>query len=140
MDRADGSRAATLRRDLPAELESIGLARVAVADVLAGPLDEPIDLVLVGDVQLAVSELVTNAVAHGAAPITLEVGTTDSSVTCVVTSSLGEGDPPHPERALAPGPASRSGRGLAIVRSLADTVTTTITGDTLAVRCEFRRR
>ena len=61
------------------------------------------------DVELVVSELVTNAVLHGGDPITLTLDVGD--VVLVVVSDGGEGVP----RAGDGGPDGEGGRGLAMV-------------------------
>lgn len=69
------------------------------------------------DLAVVVSELVTNAVRHGAPPVTLEIDTTDDAVTVVVEdASPGR---PGPVEALED---AEGGRGLSLVEALsADT-------------------
>ena len=72
---------------------------------------------LVDDVRLVVSELVTNAVRHGMAPVTLDVDAVDSDGrhrVVVVCRDAGPWD------GTAPSPVG--GRGLQLVRALATDV------------------
>lgn len=123
---------------LAPDLGSVGTARDIVAAEM-GSIDAPRDG-LVADVQLAVSELVTNAVSHGTEPITLSIEITDGSIVCRVGSGIRETQTmPDLVELRAPGPDGRSGRGLAIVRSLADILTSSRRDGRLEVRTEFAR-
>ena len=95
----------------------------------------------VGDMELAVSELVTNAVEHGInEPVTVNIAvvaeppTVDISVRSVRSSS-GIADP---STWSGPLPAVRTGRGLAIVRAVSDTVSVEEDDETVTVHCTFR--
>ncbi len=86
-------------------------ARRAVRQALGGTVHEP----RLDDVQVAVSELVTNAVLHGHEPISLRVVSDDLRVRLEV----------HDASPLSPSftmldPAAVTGRGLLLVVSLAD--------------------
>ncbi len=140
MESADPRTSSQRRRDLAPTLESVGTARDFVVDVLDDLAPTPIASSLVADVQLAVSELVTNAVIHGAAPIVLQIELTDSEMICTVTSSVA-GQLATPATELAPPSASvRSGRGLLIVDAVADAVQFDTDGSTWSVTCTFHVR
>jgi anti-sigma regulatory factor (Ser/Thr protein kinase) len=68
---------------------------------------------LADDLAVVVSELVTNAVRHGAPPVILEIDTTDESVTVVVAD--GAPGRPGPQQALED---AEGGRGLTLVEAL----------------------
>jgi anti-sigma regulatory factor (Ser/Thr protein kinase) len=87
-------------------------ARGAVRDLCANrSADE-----LVTDVELVVSELVTNAVTHGAGEITLTVTLVRNSSVTLSVLDEGDGRP----RLRNVGAGSGHGRGLALVARLAD--------------------
>jgi anti-sigma regulatory factor (Ser/Thr protein kinase) len=118
-------------------LESVGTARDFVVEVLADLASTPIASSLVADVQLAVSELVTNAVIHGAAPIVLQIELTDSAVICTVTSSVAGLLAALATELAPPSTSVRSGRGLLIVNAVADAVQFDADGATWSVTCTF---
>jgi len=123
---------------LPAQASSAGEARAFVARVLVGQVPDRV----VGDLRLVVSELVSNAVTHGAAA-TVKVVVDLSDDGWVALEVVGGGDLPpalsDPGRwAIAPVDAV-SGRGLGIVRALVDEVATATVDGEVAVRCRMRR-
>ena len=121
-------------------LESIGSARDFVAEVLgASSVQPPIDPALVADVQLVVSELVTNAVSYGSGPAEVALTITTSQVQCSVTS-VRHDEPPTLQGVTAPPPSSRTGRGLAIVNALTDSLVATMEDSTWTADCRFDRR
>jgi anti-sigma regulatory factor (Ser/Thr protein kinase) len=65
------------------------------------------------DLALVVTELVTNAVRHGAPPVGLEIDPGEHAVTVVVTD--GSSDEPRPRDAA---PTDEGGRGLELVEAL----------------------
>jgi anti-sigma regulatory factor (Ser/Thr protein kinase) len=68
------------------------------------------------EAELLVSELATNAVLHGAPPVTVRVECDGSVGLCV---SVTDHDP-HPPRELAAGPDDESGRGITLVDLISD--------------------
>jgi anti-sigma regulatory factor (Ser/Thr protein kinase) len=91
--------------------------------------------------RLIVSELVSNAIQHGKGPVSVSLDLSDPAwlqleVTCRGALPVALGDPSQWTIAPADGV---SGRGLGIVRSLADEVTATTRGDELSVTCRLRR-
>lgn len=89
--------------------------------------------VSLGDVELAVAELTTNSVVHGAGSGILRMWAEDGRVVCEVhdggqlTDPLAGRRPPHPTR---PG-----GRGLLLVHQLADLVRVHTGSDGTTIRC-----
>ncbi len=95
---------------LPHEPSSAGLART----YLRGVLDDWGTSERIEDAMLLVTELIANAVIHGSAEVRLDVDIEDS----VLRVRVADGSPVLPRKPDAS--ASGSGRGLAIVESLAD--------------------
>jgi GAF domain-containing protein/anti-sigma regulatory factor (Ser/Thr protein kinase) len=91
------------------EPDAVSHARHWVADSLAGTPHAD----LVPDAELVVSELVTNAILHGSAPVTVRVAVGTS-----VRIEVGDGSRTAPVRARARTDAM-TGRGLALVAALA---------------------
>ncbi len=141
MAAAEPRRVSLERRTFPPGLKSIGSARDLVADVLGHhDVRPPIDPSLVADVQLVVSELVTNAVSHSSSPTVVEVAITTTHLRCSVTSVRDDDPPPAMAPFVTPPASSRSGRGLTIVHALADVVVAAGEQSAWAVDCEFARR
>jgi anti-sigma regulatory factor (Ser/Thr protein kinase) len=119
-------------RALPADVSQ---ARHEVAAFLAA---RGVSSMVVDDVELVTSELVTNAVVHGRrGSIGVEVDTESEIV--VTVSNLGPAHliPPIDEwRAVSP--LAPSGRGLGIVRRLCDDVAVLEIDDTTVVVCRRR--
>lgn len=67
------------------------------------------------DAQLAISELVGNALRHGRQPIEVEVSWTDSGV----LMSVADSGPLRPHLLSAPSGSAESGRGLQLVQAVA---------------------
>jgi len=112
--------------------------RQAAAEVLdlAGP-----ESGLPGDLELAVSELVTNAIEHGLEePVTVIVAATAGNVVVSVRSVRTPSGIADPSTWASPVPAVRTGRGLAIVRSISDEVSVDADEATVTVHCTFHLR
>lgn len=106
------------RVELAADMANVGLARRAVRDGLSGLPDS-----IVGDLQLIVSELVTNAIDHGpAGSVIVEIHRDDHVVGATVTSPAPPTELRSPDTWTIPDAEATSGRGLAIVRQVADEV------------------
>ncbi|HUS43316.1 MAG TPA: ATP-binding protein [Ilumatobacteraceae bacterium] len=134
MESADGPHQRK-RRDFVSTSESIGAARDFVRDVLG---EAEVDDATSGDAVLAVSELVTNAVVHGAGgPISVRIETTTDELVVLVRST--GGPLPDPATWTSPVGGGPTGRGLSIVRSLADDVTADVDGTVVTLSCTFRR-
>lgn len=135
MESADGLHQGG-ERDFVSVPESIGDARDFIRGVLR---DDAVAPGIIDDVTLVVSELVTNAVGHGSGgPVTVRIETAPDEVVCVVRST--GGPLPDPATWRSPGVSGRTGRGLAIVRALADAVEVEVDGSSVVLRCRFRRR
>lgn len=75
------------------------------------------------DVQLVASELVTNALEHGArGVVTLDVVVDGSTATLTVTSTGSSTGIPHPGLWKFPEPTQVTGRGLALTRAMSRSV------------------
>jgi serine/threonine-protein kinase RsbW len=123
---------------LPASLDSLRIARHALQRALRDVGWEP---EAASPVVLAAAEAVANAIVHGSTPqssvqVGLEV-TPDHARVRVVDE--GRGGPP-PVCPVAPPPAeSTHGRGLLIMRAVADRCSVRAEGDGTEVVLEFRR-
>ena len=125
-------------RTFTATNSSIGSARRFVRDATADVMDGR-EQDLRSDLELAVSELVTNAVEYGTdAPITVSVTVTPANVVVSVRSERSSSEIADPSTWAGPLPAMRTGRGLAIVRAISDDVAVDADDSTVTVRCTFR--
>jgi len=106
------------RLEVPPSFEEVGTARRFVRRELSSASPD-----LAGDMQLIVSELVSNAIEHGASErVLVEISVSSTKVVMSVESQGFVDQLPRLEQwALAPADEV-SGRGLGIVRDLADTV------------------
>jgi anti-sigma regulatory factor (Ser/Thr protein kinase) len=96
---------------LPADAHAPGIAR-AFVERHSGDLPAE----LIDDAMVLVSELVSNAVLHGQPDIRLQVRVRSPGIGVAVSDKGGDLPPEHPAR---PSPNATSGRGLAIVDTLA---------------------
>jgi anti-sigma regulatory factor (Ser/Thr protein kinase) len=125
-------------RTFSAETSSIGDARRFVRDATAGSMNGRGDD-LAGDLELAVSELVTNAVEYGLdVPVTVTVAVMPDAIVVSVRSARTSSAIADPSTWAGPLPAMRTGRGLAIVRSVSDDVTVAADDSSVTVHCTFR--
>ena len=97
------------------------------------------DRCIIDDLRLAASELVTNALEHGEhEPVVVELGVSTGVVSLSVTSrSPHDHVAPVSDWAVADA-AEITGRGLGIVRTLADDVSVTRGGEMLTITVERR--
>ncbi|MET0145655.1 MAG: ATP-binding protein [Ilumatobacteraceae bacterium] len=128
--------AARLVFDVSSLPEEVAVARHAVVAFLTS---HGVSSVVVDDMELVTSELVTNAIIHPAAHdlVHIEVGATDTVE--LLVSNVGPADaiPAIDEWQPAP-PFATSGRGLGIVRRLCDDVDVEQVGDRAVVTCRRR--
>ena len=137
----NGSTSSRIHRQVfPATASSVHAARTFVTSVL---ITEPVSADSISTLRLVVSELVSNAVQHGNHDDGVEVAIDlmdDVWLRVVVTSG---GEPPFAISDLAQwniaSPDAASGRGLGIVRSLADEVSCTAADGVVTVRCRVHR-
>lgn len=130
----------TAVRTFAGRTSSIGEARRFVRDAVAAVVAEPgCRGELGGDLELSVSELVTNAVEY--APdqaVTVMVDISEPTVVISVRSARTSSGIADPSTWAGPLPAMRTGRGLAIVRSVSDDVSVDVDEATVTVSCAFR--
>jgi anti-sigma regulatory factor (Ser/Thr protein kinase) len=120
---------------LRARPADVSEARHAVASFLA---DHGVSSIVVDDMELVTSELVTNAVVHGRrGSIGLEVDTEGEIVVTVSNVGPARLIPPI-DQWRAASPLAPSGRGLGIVRRLCDDVAVLEIDDTTVVVCRRR--
>lgn len=102
------------------DMTALPVARHAAAEWLAG---ERVDATIRDDVLLVLTELVANAVALAAGPVTMTMSVGDAGVRLSVSNPPTVEALPPPDRWEDPGPDGDRGRGLAIVRRLCPVVT-----------------
>lgn len=103
---------------LDADMSQVAVARSFVRDALDG-----VAPAVGADVQLIVSELVTNAFEYGdGSPVTLLLQTDERGVRVTVDSAGRPGDVDPVDRWAVAEQDSVGGRGLGIVRTVADSV------------------
>lgn len=109
----------------------ISTARRFVREALAA---HDLDAGIVDDIALAASELVTNAIEHGAdQPVDLAVDLEPQHVRLSVTSRGNTSDLPSGDRWVVADVSSVTGRGLGIVRALVDRVDVDRQGDSVTI-------
>jgi len=122
--------------DVRADRGEIGAARHAVVDHL-GELGVP--AVVIEDLELVTSELVTNAIVHPRPrdrPNVVHVHVDVSDEITMTVTNVGSATAIPPIEAWQPArPGAMSGRGLGIVRRLCDEVAVEQRGDLAAVSC-----
>ena len=126
------------QRHFAPDTSSIGATRRFVREVIEPYVDDDVRL---GDIDLATSELVTNAIEYGdAQPVLVAVDAGPQAVVVAVTSAVGATglDGLAERHGPQPVPAMRTGRGLAIVRAVSDLVELHANDDTVTVTCTFR--
>lgn len=137
----DGIRRATTRDDsrmeleVPARAASVGRARHAVATFLAA---NSVPSVVVDDIELVTSELVTNAVIHPLVteePIRVQVSVGSGVRLVVAHHGASSALPPVDTWQLVP-PTEMAGRGLGIVSRLCDEVRVSEDGPWAIVTCD----
>jgi len=133
----DGDVAPRLVLDIPSHPEEVASARHAVVEFLAG---QGVPTVVLDDMELVTSELVTNAIVHpasAAGPVRLEVEASDKVTIAVSNVGSISAIPPIEQWRPAP-PFALSGRGLGIVRRLCDEVSVRQVADRAVVACVRR--
>lgn len=115
---------------LDVDMRNVGVARRFVGSTLGGLAPDPV----IADLTLAMSELVTNAFEHGLAhPVTITARSNPDGASISVRSSDTAGlDENVDAWALTPETAA-AGRGLGIVRAVADHIDVSRVDDTLEV-------
>ena len=131
-----GELAAGLVLDVAAARSEIRVARRAVVAHLTG---RAVPSVIVDDLELVASELVTNAITHSppGATVHVELGGWDVVVLSVSNIGSTAAIPPADEWRLGPAPPE-AGRGLGIVRRLCDEVAVEQRNDRVVVVCRRR--
>ena len=117
------------RMELDPRLENLATARRFVRERLD---DAPPGVV--ADIEIIASELLTNAVEHGPpGPLSIAVVRHDSTVSLTVDSPRPDPHLPAPETWAMADVNEITGRGLAIVRRLADDVSVDQTATSLSI-------
>jgi anti-sigma regulatory factor (Ser/Thr protein kinase) len=115
--------------ELEATMANVGLARRFVRSELQGRVPED----AVSDLMLVTSELVTNAIEHGAPPVVLTVRTDEHAASVTVVSG-GHGKPVPAVNTWRTANADQiSGRGLGIVREIVDDIDVKHYGGTVEI-------
>jgi anti-sigma regulatory factor (Ser/Thr protein kinase) len=132
----DGAGAQSLDLEVQADPGQIGPARHAVVGHLA---DLGVPMMIIDDLELVTSELVTNAIVHphpNGRPNIVHVHVDVSDEIAMSVTNIGSAAAIPPVDAWQPAsPAAMSGRGLGIVRRLCDEVAVEQRGDLAVVRC-----
>ena len=123
--------------DVPARRDEVAIARHIVVEHLS---ERGVSSVVVDDMELVTSELVTNAIVHprpsGRADVVVHVHLDVSDAVVLSVANLGAADAiPAVDQWHAASPAALSGRGLGIVRRLCDEVAVEQRGELAVVTC-----
>jgi anti-sigma regulatory factor (Ser/Thr protein kinase) len=121
--------------DVPARPGEVAAARHAVVDHLAR---YGVSSVVVDDLELVASELITNAIVHPrpAPEAVVHVHIEVADLVALSVANVGSaGDIPPVDAWLPAPPGALSGRGLGIVRRLCDEVAVEQRGDLAVVSC-----
>jgi len=133
-----GRTVARLVVDVPSSPDQVSTARHAVVAFL---VEQGVSSVVVDDLELLTSELVTNAIIHPDATasqvVVVEVEAADTVVISVSNVGSAAAIPPVDDWQPAP-PLAVSGRGLGIVKRLCDSVSVEQRGDLTVVSCRRR--
>ena len=123
--------------DVPGGTADVGKTRHAVAAFLA---DRGVSSVVVDDMELVTSELVTNAIIHpdGVDNEVLVTVAVSDAVVMTVSNVGPAGAIPPVERWRPAPPQALCGRGLGIVRRLCDAVSVAQDGERAVVTCRRR--
>jgi anti-sigma regulatory factor (Ser/Thr protein kinase) len=121
--------------ELEARMANVGAARRFVRDELAGRAPDE----AVSDLMLATSELVTNAFEHGSRhPVRLTVRSNRDEASITVVSGGEAGRVPDVEAWTTARADQVSGRGLGIVREIADDIDVERIGESVAITVHRR--
>ena len=126
-------------RRFSSDSSSAGDARAFVSGVL---LQAGVGRQATAEFELIVSELVTNAVEHGdGGDVAVRVDVSDAEwVVLTITSGISARTPPLDPASWTVAKASQpSGRGLGIVKELAQAIDVVRDGDSLVITCRRRR-
>jgi anti-sigma regulatory factor (Ser/Thr protein kinase) len=120
--------------ELECHMSNVSAARRFVRSELGGRAPEPV----LSDLMLVTSELVTNAFEHGSGSVVLTVRSDDDGASVTVTSR-GEADTLPDVDSWTTARADRiSGRGLGIVRQIADDIDVERSADTIVITVHRR--
>lgn len=111
------TRPAPARWSLPSRTEAAGCARQFARDWLTAWVPDAADAI--ADACLMVSELVANAVEHGAPPVTLAMSADYRDDQAVVAAVVHDGGARLP-RVFAADPGQERHRGMAVIGAIAD--------------------
>lgn len=126
------------RRDERIFISTTDTIRVARRFVRERVEPTTLDRQMLADVELATSELVSNAVEYGSGDdYQVTIATTDDRFIIEVASSHGGTNPRIPTEWSTSDPESPSGRGLGLVSALSTNVWVRKTDDRVIVGCEF---
>ena len=122
---------------MPARRDEVAAARHIVVDHLSG---RGVSSVVVDDIELVTSELVTNAIVHpqptGRTNVVVHIHVDVSDAVVLSVANVGPATPSPPSTSGTPAPpAALSGRGLGIVRRLCDDVAVEQRGELAVVTC-----